>query len=73
LTGDIHAITAANNLMAAAIDVRMYHESTHRTRTLLQTVSFQKTKPEKRYFGRAMMNRARKLGINNQRSERDDA
>jgi formyltetrahydrofolate synthetase len=27
LTGDIHAITAANNLMAAAIDVRMLHES----------------------------------------------
>ena len=27
LTGDIHAITAANNLMAAAIDARMFHES----------------------------------------------
>src|SRR5512136_3142932 len=27
LTGDIHAITAANNLLAAAIDVRMFHES----------------------------------------------
>ncbi len=27
LTGDIHAITAANNLMAAAIDVRMLHEA----------------------------------------------
>jgi formyltetrahydrofolate synthetase len=26
LTGDIHAITAANNLLAAAIDVRMFHE-----------------------------------------------
>ncbi len=26
LTGDIHAITAANNLVAAAIDVRMLHE-----------------------------------------------
>src|SRR5436190_848336 len=26
LTGDIHAITAANNLMAAAIDARMFHE-----------------------------------------------
>ncbi|TAN36738.1 MAG: formate--tetrahydrofolate ligase [Verrucomicrobia bacterium] len=29
LTGDIHAITAANNLMAAAIDARMLHERTH--------------------------------------------
>ncbi len=27
LTGDIHAITAANNLLAAAIDARMFHES----------------------------------------------
>ena len=26
LTGDIHAITAANNLLAAAIDARMLHE-----------------------------------------------
>ena len=26
LTGDIHAITAANNLLAAAIDTRMFHE-----------------------------------------------
>ena len=28
LTGDIHAITAANNLLAAQIDTRMYHEKT---------------------------------------------
>ena len=28
LCGDIHAITAANNLLAAAIDARMFHEST---------------------------------------------
>lgn len=28
MTGDIHAITAANNLLAAAIDARMFHEST---------------------------------------------
>ena len=27
LTGDIHAITAANNLLAAAIDARMLHEA----------------------------------------------
>lgn len=26
LTGDIHAVTAANNLLAAAIDARMFHE-----------------------------------------------
>jgi formyltetrahydrofolate synthetase len=28
LTGDIHAITAANNLLAAAIETRMFHETT---------------------------------------------
>ena len=28
LSGDIHAITAANNLIAAAIDARMFHEAT---------------------------------------------
>src|SRR5207244_5245066 len=28
LTGDIHAITAANNLLAAAIDSRIFHEQT---------------------------------------------
>ena len=26
LTGDIHAVTAANNLLAAQIDMRMFHE-----------------------------------------------
>src|ERR1700678_4282873 len=30
LTGDIHAITAANNLLAAAIDTRVLHETTTR-------------------------------------------
>lgn len=29
LTGDIHAISAAHNLVAAAIDARWYHESTN--------------------------------------------
>lgn len=28
LTGDIHAITAANNLLAAQIDARIFHEAT---------------------------------------------
>lgn len=28
LTGDIHAIAAANNLLAAAMDARMFHEAT---------------------------------------------
>ena len=28
LTGDLHAIAAANNLIAAAIDTRIFHEAT---------------------------------------------
>lgn len=34
LTGDIHAITAANNLVAAAIDARMFHEATQSDKVL---------------------------------------
>ncbi|XP_071006945.1 monofunctional C1-tetrahydrofolate synthase, mitochondrial isoform X4 [Oncorhynchus clarkii lewisi] len=34
LTGDIHAITAANNLVAAAIDARMLHEATQKDKAL---------------------------------------
>ena len=30
LTGDIHAITAANNLLAAQIDARIFHEKTQK-------------------------------------------
>ena len=34
LTGDIHAITAANNLLAAQIEARMFHESTQTNKAL---------------------------------------
>jgi methylenetetrahydrofolate dehydrogenase (NADP+) / methenyltetrahydrofolate cyclohydrolase / formyltetrahydrofolate synthetase len=34
LTGDIHAITAANNLLAAQIEARMFHESTQSDQAL---------------------------------------
>lgn len=34
LTGDIHAITAANNLLAAQIEARMFHESTQSDKAL---------------------------------------
>uniref|UniRef100_A0A4W3HFP6 formate--tetrahydrofolate ligase n=1 Tax=Callorhinchus milii TaxID=7868 RepID=A0A4W3HFP6_CALMI len=34
LTGDIHAITAANNLLAAAIDARILHEATQSDKAL---------------------------------------
>nr|XP_020656409.1 C-1-tetrahydrofolate synthase, cytoplasmic [Pogona vitticeps] len=34
LTGDFHAITAANNLVAAAIDARIFHEATQTDQAL---------------------------------------
>lgn len=36
LTGDIHAVTAAHNLIAAAIDARMFHESTQNDEDLFR-------------------------------------
>lgn len=58
LTGDIHAITAANNLLAAAVDARMFHESTQSDAAL-----FRRLCPKGRPFGRNMTGRLRKLGI----------
>lgn len=34
LTGDIHAVTAANNLLAAQIEARMFHEATQSDKAL---------------------------------------
>lgn len=62
LTGDIHAITAANNLMAAAIDIRMYHESTQSDKSLFKRL-FPKDKNGKRSFARGMLKRLEKSGI----------
>eukprot|EP00922_Rhytidocystis_sp_ex-Travisia-forbesii_P025965 GHVS01038065.1.p1 GENE.GHVS01038065.1~~GHVS01038065.1.p1 ORF type:complete len:561 (-),score=69.00 GHVS01038065.1:448-2130(-) len=36
LTGDTHAVSAANNLMAASLDTRMYHEATQTTEALFK-------------------------------------
>jgi formyltetrahydrofolate synthetase len=62
LTGDIHAITAANNLMAAAIDVRMFHESTADDDGLFNRFC-PPDKHGKRHFSREMYPRLNKLGI----------
>ncbi len=62
LTGDIHAITAANNLLAAAIDVRMLHES-DATDEQMFTRLFPKDKKGKRRFTSNMQARRNKLGI----------
>lgn len=39
ITGDIHAISAANNLMAAAIDTRIFHEQTQSDKGLLKRLA----------------------------------
>ena len=62
LTGDIHAITAANNLLSAAIDTRMFHESKQSDKSLFNRLC----PPEKdgsRKFAPIMLRRLRKLGI----------
>ncbi|KIW02169.1 uncharacterized protein PV09_06333 [Verruconis gallopava] len=61
LTGDIHAITAANNLLAAAIDTRMFHENTQKDAALYRRLV--PIKGGKREFAPVMFKRLKKLGI----------
>ncbi len=63
LTGDIHAITAANNLLAAAIDTRMHHESYQTDDKLFNRLCPANKKGE-RTFSPIMLRRLKKLGIN---------
>ncbi len=63
LTGDIHAITAANNLLAAAIDTRMYHESRQSDDALFRRLC-PSAKDGSRKFALPMLKRLKKLGIN---------
>jgi methylenetetrahydrofolate dehydrogenase (NADP+)/methenyltetrahydrofolate cyclohydrolase/formyltetrahydrofolate synthetase len=62
LTGDIHAITAANNLLAAAIDARMFHESSQSDEALFDRL-FPVEKSGKRKITRSVQERLDKLGI----------
>ncbi|KAK8385229.1 hypothetical protein O3P69_012202 [Scylla paramamosain] len=61
LTGDIHAITAANNLLAAQIDARMFHESTQSDQALYNRL-VPKLKGQRR-FSPIQLTRLKKLGI----------
>jgi formyltetrahydrofolate synthetase len=61
LTGDIHAVTAANNLLAAQIDARHFHES-----KLPDDELFSKLVPpidNYRKFSKIQLQRLSKLGI----------
>ncbi len=62
LTGDIHAITAANNLLAAAIDARLLHEKEQDDEKLFNALC-PKDKKGKRRFAPVMLRRLKKLGI----------
>ena len=61
LTGDIHAVTAANNLLAAALDARMFHEATQSDKALYNRLV--PTVKGKREFAPLMFTRLKKLGI----------
>lgn len=62
MTGDIHAITAANNLFSAAIDARYYHEKASAVGFLWDKLC-PKDKAGSRRFARGMLARAAKLGL----------
>jgi len=63
LTGDIHAITAAHNLMAAAIDARMFHEAQQPDDEKLFNAFCPKDKHGQRQFAEAHLRRMARLGI----------
>jgi len=58
LTGDIHAVTAANNLLAAALETRMFHEESQSDEALWKRLVL-----EKGFFSPVMKRRLEKLGI----------
>jgi formyltetrahydrofolate synthetase len=62
LTGDIHAITAANNLLAAAIEARVFHE-TEQDDVKLFNALCPADRQGKRTFSPSMRRRLDKLGI----------
>jgi methylenetetrahydrofolate dehydrogenase (NADP+) / methenyltetrahydrofolate cyclohydrolase / formyltetrahydrofolate synthetase len=62
LTGDIHAITAANNLCSAALDARMFHESCQKDDALFRRL-VPTAKDGSRAFNPIQMRRLKKLGI----------
>jgi len=63
LTGDIHAITAANNLLAAAIDARMLHEKATPDDEKLFNALCPADKQGARKFSPSMLRRLQKLGV----------
>jgi len=72
LTGDLHAITAANNLIAAAIDTRYFHEKTIKSHEKFFDLLCPKdSKTGLRKVSRGMQYRLEKLGITDIQSTTD--
>ncbi len=63
LTGDIHAITAAHNLCAAALDTRIMHEANTPDDNKLFDALCPPNKKGERSFSPSMLRRLKKLGI----------
>ncbi|MFZ1041461.1 MAG: formate--tetrahydrofolate ligase [Anaerolineales bacterium] len=63
LTGDIHAITAAHNLVAAALDARVMHETQQDDAKLFDALCPPDKKGNRR-FSPTMLRRLKKLDIN---------
>lgn len=61
LTGDIHAVTAANNLLAAQLDARIFHESTQKDQALYDRLV--PTIKGVRKFSAIQLRRLQRLGI----------
>jgi methylenetetrahydrofolate dehydrogenase (NADP+) / methenyltetrahydrofolate cyclohydrolase / formyltetrahydrofolate synthetase len=62
LTGDIHAITAAHNLVAAALDARVMHEKSQDDEKLFNALC-PVNKQGQRKFSPTMLRRLKKMGI----------
>lgn len=63
LTGDIHAISAANNLLAAALDTRIFHEKSQTDEALFRRLCPLHPTTGQRKFARGMLGRLERLGI----------
>jgi methylenetetrahydrofolate dehydrogenase (NADP+)/methenyltetrahydrofolate cyclohydrolase/formyltetrahydrofolate synthetase len=67
LTGDIHAVTAANNLLAAALDARMFHETQQSDKGLFSRLC--PAKKGVKTFAPPMLRRLQRLGIDKTKPE----
>ncbi|XP_067643418.1 C-1-tetrahydrofolate synthase, cytoplasmic isoform X2 [Eurosta solidaginis] len=62
LTGDIHAVSAANNLLAAQLDTRIFHENTQKDQALYDRL-VPRIKGQRK-FSKIQLRRLQRLGIN---------